>query len=278
MNKKKFGSRGPLVSEIGMGTYYDIGWIILSRIGILRGAEEKIRALRAGIEGGITLIDTAEIYGSEVLVRKAIEGYNREDLFIVSKVWSNHLRREALIKSLNNSLKRLNTSYLDLYLIHWPNRRVPINETISAMEEMVDQGKIRYFGVSNFSLNELIEARQATKKYDIAAVQINYSLLHRDPEKDIIPYCQKEGIAIMAYYPLGHGRLVKEIEKLKPIMEKYKKTPAQIVLNWLASRDLVFPIPRASREVHVKENLGASGWKLADEDLAYLDKLFPKPT
>jgi len=274
MEKKRFGKNGPLLSEIGMGTYYDIAWIILSRFGILRGKKKKIEAIRTGIEGGMNLIDTAEIYGSEPLVAEAMKGYKREDIFISTKVWPNHLRRDALLRSLDKSLKRLNTSYVDLYLIHFPNNRVPIQETMKAMEEAIDSGKVLYIGLSNFNLRQIEEARNALSKHDITAVQLEYSLLKRDVEKDILPYCQKEGIAFMAYYPLGHGRLARETEKLRYFMEKYKKTPAQIALRWLADKELVFPIPRASNALHVKENINASGWKLSEEDYKQLSNIF----
>ncbi|MDT7891971.1 MAG: aldo/keto reductase [Thermoproteota archaeon] len=275
MDKKRFGKNGPLVSEIGMGTYYDVSWIILSRLGIMRNKAKKIEAIKTGLIGGMNLIDTAEIYGSEPLVAEAIKEFNREEIFISTKVWPSHLSRDKFFKSLEGSLRRLNTKYVDLYLIHFPNKRVPISETMKAMEEAIEQGKILFVGVSNFNLKQIEEARNALSKHDITAVQLEYSLIKRDVERDILPYCQREGIAFMAYYPLGHGRLAKEKEKLEEISMKYGKTPSQIALRWLADKPYVFPIPRASNPIHVQENLEASGWKLSDEDIKLLDKLFP---
>lgn len=275
MEMKQFGSRGPKVSEIGMGTYYDVSWIILSMIGIRRNWRRKLEALKTGLENGMNLIDTAEIYGSEPLVAKAIKGLNRESLFISTKVWPSHLRRDQLLRSLEKSLRRLETSYVDLYLVHFPSKKVPISETMRAMEEAIDQGKVRYIGLSNFDLKRIEEARDALSKHDILALQLEYSLINRSVEKEILPYCQREGIALMAYYPLGHGKLAKAKDKLEPLIKKYSKTAAQIALRWLAQKPLVFPIPRASNPLHVKENVGASGWELSEEDLALLDKIFP---
>jgi len=270
---KPFGRHEVNVSSVGMGTYYDPLWIVTSRIGLGRGWAEKLRALREGLQGGMNLIDTAEIYGSEPLVREAIKDYPRDQLFIATKVWSNHLRREALIRALEGSLRRLGLSYVDLYQVHFPNPRVPISETMGAMEEMVDKGKIRFIGISNFSLKQTEEAVHSLKKYELASIQINYSLSHREPERDLIPYCQREGIAVLAYYPLAHGKLSLMGEKLKPLTEKYGKTPSQLALNWLASKPNVFPIPRASRSEHVRENLGAVGWEMSDQDRKELEKI-----
>ncbi|PSN84148.1 aldo/keto reductase [Candidatus Marsarchaeota G1 archaeon OSP_D] len=274
MEYKQFGKTGERVSAVGMGTYYDPLWIIGATLGFKRKADLKIEAIRAGIEEGMNLIDTAEIYRSEPLVAKAIKGIKRDELFIATKVWSNHLRKEKLVKALNNSLKRLELNYVDLYQIHFPNSRVPISETMGAMEELVDQGKIRYIGVSNFTLEQMVEAISSLKKYELASTQMSYSLADRRIERDILPYCKKEGIAVLAYYPLAHGKLSKT-DKLIELSKKYNKTPAQISLNWLLSRENVFPIPRASNPQHVRENAASTGWTLSEEDLKLLDATFP---
>ncbi|MDG7044742.1 MAG: aldo/keto reductase [Nitrososphaerota archaeon] len=271
---KKFGRDGPDVSEVGMGTYYDAGWIAAARMGWLRGRQQKIKAIKAGLDGGINLIDTAEIYGSEPLVAEAIAGYDRRKIFLATKVWSNHLHRGPLIRSLNRSLERLKTDYVDLYQVHFPNRRVSISETMGAMEELVDQGKVKFIGVSNFSLERIIEAKNALKKHGLAAVQLSYSLANRDIEKDIIPYCEKEGIMLLAYYPLAHGRLASARGDVQELARKYGKTMVQMALNWLISKPNVLPIPRASTEEHVTENLGASGWSMSDDDRASLEAAF----
>ncbi|GBC75172.1 Glyoxal reductase [archaeon HR06] len=152
---------------------------------------------------------------------------------------------------------------------------MPLSETMGAMEEAVDKGKTRYIGLSNFSLKQIMEAQEALRKYEIVSVQLEYNLMNRKVEKDILPYCERNGIAFMAYYPLAHGALLKKKDKLKNLCEKYNKTLAQVALNWLASKEKVFPIPRASNPYHVKENLGASGWRLSEEDIKKLEELFP---
>jgi diketogulonate reductase-like aldo/keto reductase len=230
------------------------------------------------LEGGITLLDTAEVYNTETLVAKAIEGHDRESLFIATKVTFTHLRRKAVLGAIERSLKRLKTSYVDLYQIHQPSPFVPIRETMGAMEELLEMGKIRAIGVSNFSLKQMVEANESLEKAHLACTQMSYNLLDRKIERDIVPYCKRENIAVLAYFPLGHGRLSKESEKLRGICQKYSKTPSQVALNWLCSKPNVFPIPRASNPVHVRENFDASGWRLSEEDLRELDRLFPGPS
>jgi len=270
---KQFAKSGVRVSAVGMGTYYDPLWIAIAYLGWRRGAQTKIRAIRSGLELGINLVDTAEIYQSEPLVAKAVAGLRREDVFLATKVWSNHLRRDKLIKSLEASMRRLGVSYVDLYQIHFPNPRVPIAETMGAMEEMVDKGKIRFIGVSNFSLEQMVEAQHSLKKYELSSTQMEYSLANRSIEKDILPYCEKNGIAVLAYFPLAHGRLASDAE-LSRIGAKYGKTPSQVALNILASKPNVFPIPRASRVEHVKLNAESVGWRVSDEDKAKIEALF----
>lgn len=261
-----------------MGTYYDPQWIATAKtIGWMRGAEAKVEALKAGLDGGMNFIDTAEIYGSEPVVARAIEGRKRDELFIATKVWSNHLRRDALVKALERSLKRLGTSYVDLYQVHWPNGKVPISETMGAMEEMKEQGKLRAIGVSNFSLQQTVDANSALRKSQVASNQVEYSLAHRDVEADLLPYCTSNKISVISYYPLGHGKLTGSAagEKMSAVCSAYSKTPAQVALNWLVSGRDVFAIPRASRVAHVTENLSASGWVMQPEDRARLDTAFP---
>ena len=276
MESKSFGWTGKQTTSMGLGTYYDFPWIIKSRVGIVGGAEAKVAALKAGIDAGIRLIDTAEIYNSEPLVARAIEGYPREDLFIATKVMFLHLRHGALVKSLERSLKKLNLGYVDLYQVHQPSPFVPIRETMSAMEKMVDRGLIRSIGVSNFSLKQMIEANGALKKYRLASTQMPYHLADRRMEKEILPYCRKEDMALLAYFPLGHGKL-RSGKVLSSVGQKYGKTAPQVALNWLLSQENVFPIPRASTSGHVVENSGAVGWRMSDEDRAELDRAYPPP-
>ena len=278
MEYRPFGKSGVKVSVIGMGTYYDPLWIAASMIGLKPSRERKIQALRVGLENGINLIDTAEIYGSETIVGEAIKGFNRDELFIATKVWPSHLRYDSVIKAAQGSLRRLGVKYIDLYQIHFPNRKVPIEETMRAMEYLVDKGIIRFIGLSNFNLKQVIEAQQALKRHEVVALQLPYSLVDRRIEEDIIPYSKKENIAILCYYPLGHGRLVREFpEDLLTLVKKNHgdKTPAQIALNWIISKhENTFPIPRASNPIHVEENLGAVGWRLSEEEIKIIEARF----
>ena len=274
MTQKDFAKTGRKVSEVGMGTYYDPLWIATAFMGWRRGGASKIESMKAGLLEGVTLIDTAEIYGSEPLVAKAIEGVKREDIFLATKVWSNHLRRDSLVKSFEKSLKRLGTSYIDLYQVHRPNARVPIGETMAAMEGLVREGRLRHIGVSNFSLERMEEANSALPKSQLSSTQMDYSLIHRSVERGILPYCDREGIALLAYYPVGHGKLVAD-PRLDGVASRSGKTRAQVALRWLAQKRNVFPIPRASSREHVLSNAGASGWEMSAEDSAELEAKFP---
>ena len=167
---------------------------------------------------------------------------------------------------------------MDLYQVHFPNARVPIEETMGAMEEMKDKGKLLSIGVSNFSLQQTKDANAALKKSQLASNQVQYSLVHREIEADLLPYCESNKISIICYYPLGHGKLTGAgpRSKMEAICKSYSKTPAQVALNWLVSGRNVFAIPRASRAEHVRENLGASGWEMKPEDRAKLEAAFPR--
>jgi len=276
---REFGRTKVKVSVIGMGTYYDTSWIMGSRfLGSQQGREEKIAALKSGIELGINLIDTAEMYNTEPLVAEAVQGHERETLFIATKIWSTHLRYGQVLKAAQRSLEKLRCSYIDLYQIHWPNPLVPIKDTMRAMEKLVDDGKVRYIGISNFSLSRMRKAEEALSKYELASNQMEYSLKARSIEDDLLPYCENNGIAILAYRPVAHGALATPSEKVKTVMDEISqkhggKTPAQIALNWLVNKNkIVFPIPRASRPHRVAENVGAAGWCLDQNELLRLDQ------
>ncbi len=270
MRYKEFAKTGRKISEIGMGTYYDPMWIATGFLGWRRGAAQKVKAIRAGLDEGMTLVDTAEIYRSEQLVAAAVSGSKRDEIFLATKAWPNHLHRDALISAFEGSLKRLGTSYVDLYQVHWPNPAVPIAETMGAMEDLVRKGKLLHIGVSNFNLGQLQEAQSALQKSELSSVQVDYSLIHRRPEQDLLPYCDREKIALLAYYPLGHGKLPTD-ERLDPVSTRSGKSKAQVALQWLAGKANVFPIPRASRETHVRENAGAGDLTLAEGDRTELD-------
>jgi diketogulonate reductase-like aldo/keto reductase len=267
-----------------MGTYYDALYI-LSAI-VLRHKSRKtakITALQKGLELGINLIDTAEIYQTEDTVAEAIKGHDREDLFIATKLFWNHHRYKAVLKAAENSLKRLKCSYLDLYQVHQPNLRVPIEETMKAMERLVQTGKVRYLGVSNFSLQQMKDAENALSENRLASNQVEYNLMTRRIEKDLLPYCEQKSIAILPYRPIAHGALAHPDRKLRDAMTNVSQkhsgvTPAQTALNWLMSKsNIIFPIPRASRPERVVENVGSIDWSLEAEEITMLEEAARSP-
>ena len=279
MEYRDFGRTKVKVSAIGMGTYYDVSRMMASRLFSHRqGRDEKVAALKRGIELGINLIDTAEMYDTEPLVAETIRGFKRDALFVATKVWSTHLKYDQVLRAAQRSLEKLQCSYIDLYQIHWPNPLVPIKETMRAMEKLVDEGKVRCIGVSNFSLSQMKEAEKALSKHELVSNQVQYSLKVRKIEADLLPYCDRNSIAILAYRPVAHGELANPSGNLKAVVDEISrkhggKTPVQIALNWLVNKSkMIFPIPRASRPQRVTENAGAMGWSLDPEDLLKLDE------
>ena len=274
---KTFGKTGFKVSAIGMGTYYDPAWIAASLFGIRKNSKMHIEAIKAGLDTGINFIDTAEIYHTEPLVAEAVKGIEREKLFIATKVFVNHLNADKVIKSCNRSLRNLNMKYIDLYQIHFPSSRIPLSETLSAMEQLVDQGKIRHIGISNFDLIRTEEAMGAMKKYEIVSTQMPYNINNRTIETELKPFCDKNNIAIMAYYPLAHGKIAGNRQgvpdTVKKVAEKHKSPLTHIAIQWLLSRgENVYPIPRASDPVHVRENAEFDKLTLDEEDLKQLNQ------
>ncbi len=236
---------------------------------------EWVNAIRFAIENGLTVIDTAEFYGAghaEELVGEALQGVERENVFVITKVWYTHLQRDQVIRAAEQSLQRLKLSYIDLYLIHWPSERVPLRETLSAMQQLIDMGKIRYAGVSNFDVKLLKDAIEAMPRSEIVADEVHYSISHREPENGLLQFCEREGIALIAYTPLEKGA-VGNNQALRKIAAKYSKTPAQVALNWLISHRPVIAIPKADKREHILENKGAMGWALAPEDIEELNRL-----
>jgi diketogulonate reductase-like aldo/keto reductase len=271
---KRLGRTDVMVSAIGMGTWGIGGFSAPD----YKYDEMAIRALRRGIELGITLIDTAEMYGgghSEEVVGMAIKGL-REKVFIATKVWYTNLRYDDVLRSAEKSLKRLQIDTIDLYQVHWPNPHIPLSETMRAMERLVLDGKVRFIGVSNFSVKLMEEARAALSKIDIVSNQVEYSLLSREVEDDILPYCEKENITLIAYSPLGRGNILNDPRSkiLREVAKKYNKTLVQVALNWLIAKKPVVAIPKAINLSHVEENVNAAGWRLSDEDLELLSRVF----
>jgi diketogulonate reductase-like aldo/keto reductase len=242
-----------------------------------RRADEEAAAVRLGIELGMTLIDTAEMYGNggaEEMVARAAEGV-RDDLFIVSKVYPHNASRAGVIAACERSLERLRTDRIDLYLLHWRGS-IPLTETIAGFERLLREGKIRHYGVSNFDRADMAEWAALKGGETVAADQVLYNLSRRGPEWDLLPWCRERGIAIMAYTPLGQGSLLHD-RTLAEIAHRRNATPAQVALAWLLRQEGVIVIPKAARLEHVRDNRGALDVALTEEDLAALDRAFPPP-
>src|ERR1700738_4768362 len=242
-----------------------------------RRAAEEASAVRLGIELGMTLIDTAEMYGgggAEEMVARAAEGV-RDDLFIVSKVYPHNASRTGVVAACERSLKRLGTDRIDLYLLHWRGS-IPFGETLDGFEQLARDGKIRYHGVSNFDQNDMAEWVALKGGATVAADQVLYNLMRRGPEWDLVPWCRERNIAIMAYTPLGQGSMLGN-SALAEIARRSGTTPAQIALAWLLRQEGTIVIPKASRPEHVRENRGALDVRLTTEDLSALDRAFPPP-
>jgi len=272
MKYKQLGDTGVEVPAVGIGTWEIGGGISpdTSKDG------EGIRAVRKGVELGMTLIDTAEKYAdghAEEVVGEAIRPFSRSDLFIVSKVWPDHLKYDEVLKAAERSLGRLGIDCLDLYLVHHPNPEIPLEETMAAMEELVRQGKTRYIGVSNFDVAQVTEAAGCLKNNRITVNQVPYNLMQRDIEKELLPYCVENHITVMAYWPLSRGEMVKD-EFLAGIGKKYGKTAAQAAVNWLISHENVIAMPKAVNPEHIEQNAGAADWELRDEDLELISSRF----
>lgn len=239
--------------------------------------EKCIAALRKAIKLGMWHIDTAEMYSSghaEEIVAAAIKDMPRKSAFIATKVLPNHLKHDDLIAAAGKSLKRLQLGYIDLYLIHWANSTSQIKEAIAAMDGLVAAGKVKHIGVSNFSKAQLKLAQSYTKN-KIVANQVEYNLLDRSCEEELLPYCQENDVILTAYSPLaqGNSRLLKN-KALAAVAAKHGKTIAQVALNWLVSKKNVIAIPKAADVEHVAENAGAVGWKLSKDDLEAIEKEF----
>ena len=234
-------------------------------------------ALRVGIELGMTLIDTAEMYGSggaEEMIARAAQGV-RDSLFIVSKLYPHNASRSGVVAACERSLKRLATDRIDLYLLHWRGS-IPLAETLEGFQFLQRDGKIRHYGVSNFDRADMAEWFASQGGDAVAADQVLYNLAHRGPEWDLVPWCREHEVAIMAYTPLGSGRMLGN-RGLGEIAHRHSATPAQIALAWLLRQDGMIAIPKASRPEHVRENRGALDIVLTEEDLAALDRAFPPP-
>jgi diketogulonate reductase-like aldo/keto reductase len=268
MELKQLGNTGVMVPEIGLGTWKYSG---------------GVEPLRRGIEMGAFLIDTAEMYRTEDVVGQAVQGI-RDSVFIATKVLGTHLRYDQVMRAAEASLRRLKLDFIDLYQVHWPDARVPIRETMQAMEALVDSGQVKYIGVSNFSTAELRAAQAAMSRYPIVSNQVLYNLKQRSIERDLLPYCQEQHITVIAYTPLADGSLAtasrfrqdRGTKALVQVAAQVDRTLAQVALNWCISRPNVIAIPKSNSVIRTVENCQASGWRLTPDQMKLLDEAFAR--
>lgn len=261
---------GQAIPVLGMGT-----WQMGENV---RDRQSETDTLRYGLDLGLSLIDTAEMYGeggAEDVIAPAIAN-RRADVFLVSKVYPYNASRRGVLAACERSLKRLNTDYLDLYLLHWRGS-VPLAETLEAFETLQQVGKIRSYGVSNFDIKDMEEAIKLTGGNAITTNQVLYNLTRRGIEWNLLPWCLQQGIPIMAYSPIEQGRLLTN-RTLGAIAHARGVSAAQVAIAWLLAQDGVIVIPKSSRIEHIEQNYAALNLKLTPEELAALDTAFPPPT
>jgi diketogulonate reductase-like aldo/keto reductase len=258
---------GEQIPVIGLGTWSFGGGMSSNR----SHDRETVATLRYALELGYSHLDTAEIYGgghTEELIGQALQGLDRGQLFITTKVSPSHLRYQDILTSLENSLKRLQTGYMDLYLIHWPSGRIPLEESFRALNEAVQRGLVRFLGVSNFSLRELQEAEKLSET-PLATNQVPFSLANRRyAENGVLAYCQERGILLTAYSPLKGGVL--RNRALQAVARRHRLAPAQVALHWLVRQPGVITIPQSASRLHLRENLEAADLDLPPEDMREL--------
>lgn len=261
---------GEAIPVLGQGTWH-----------LAEGARpwaDEVGALRLGLDLGMTLIDTAEMYadgGAEALVGEAIDG-RRDEVFLVGKVLPSNATRRGTVAACERSLQRLGTDRLDLYLLHWRGR-TPLSETLDAFATLVLAGKIRHWGVSNLDASDLEELAGLPGGSAVATDQVLYNLTRRGIEFDLVPWCRQQGLPIMAYSPIEQGRMLGH-SALEGVAARHDATPAQVALAWLIRQDSVIAIPKAATAAHVRENRAALDLDLTEQDLAELDRAFPAPT
>lgn len=256
---RELGKSGVRVPAIGIGTWRYHG---------------GVEPLQAGLALGALFIDTAESYGNEDMVAKAIQG-KRNEVFLATKVSPGHFRYPDVIQAADRSLKRLRTDRIDLYQLHWPNHTVPIEETMRAMEELVDQGKIRSIGVSNFVGRDLVNAQKALTKHKIAANQVRYNLIDRTIESGLLEYCRQQSITVIAHSPLSNTlQTIREHDPknvLEGIAREKSASVAQVAINWCALQRDVLVIPKSNSVQHVEENCRALDFRLSPQEIETLN-------
>lgn len=276
MRKKVMFPDGTYIENMGIGTWY-MG-------DSQRERDEEIASIRYALDNGVRIIDTAEMYGngrSELLVGEAIKGYDREKLFIISKVLPSNAGRGRIFQACENTLKRLGTDYLDLYLLHWRGM-IPFEETIECMEELKRRGKIRRWGVSNMDIYEMEEIVSSADGENCCANQVLYHLGSRGIEYSLKPFTDSHNIPTIAYCPLAQGgRLRKKLlesNAVRTVAHKYNITPIQVLLCFTLSQDNMLSIPKAAKVSHMKQNLQCLDIELTEEDLKLLSTEFGAPT
>ena len=261
---------GEQVAALGQGTW---------QMGDSRNQRaEEIATLRLGLDLGLTLIDTAEMYGggrSEALIGEALVG-RRDEAFIVSKVMPSNAARRSMVAACEQSLRHLQTDRIDLYLLHWPGS-VPLQETLQGFEDLLVAGKIRYWGVSNFDLDDMEATVDLPGGAAVATNQVLYNLSRRGIEWDLLPWMRERAIPIMAYSPIEQARLLRN-PKLNDFATRHGMTTAQVALAWLLTADDIIVIPKTSFRERLRENVGALDHPLTPDQMAELDRLFPAPT
>jgi diketogulonate reductase-like aldo/keto reductase len=268
MQFQRFGPTPYRVPVIGQGTWYIDE----------RGRALAIAALRRGLDLGMTHVDTAEMYGeAEGIVGEAISG-RREEVFLVSKVLPENASRKGTLLACERSLRRLGTDYLDCYLLHWRGHYA-LTETFAAFEELLRDGKIRSWGVSNFDVPDLEDAWAAAGDGEIACNQVLYHLNERAIEHAVLPWCERHGLAVVAYSPFGHGDFPGPDSRpgrvLAEIAAAHDATPRQVALAFLTRRPSVFAIPKSSTPEHAEENAGAGDLELSATEIAMITATFP---
>ncbi|MFX0209248.1 MAG: aldo/keto reductase [Candidatus Hodarchaeota archaeon] len=294
------GNTNVKVSQIGLGTWQfgSKGW----GYGTDFEKTDAMSIVQKALELGINIIDTAEAYGwgkSEQIIGEAIKDYDREEIIITTKFLPIAIRPSAVVKALNKSLKRLQTDYIDIYLIHWPTPWL-VGRVLNHMEKLVDEGKIRYIGISNFNLKRLQNAQKKMRKHRVQVNQVNYSIARSAVENDLLPYMQHEKITIMAYSPLGQGWLTGKysagntpggtrrrnrlfskrnfkrgeqvLSLIREIAENHQVTMAQIALNWVIRNPIVIAIPGAKSLAQLETNTGSTEFELTNDEIARIKK------
>ena len=269
MKQQPFGQNGHTTSVIGQGTWY-----------IDRGDREAaIAALRRGLDLGMSHIDTAEMYGdAELVIADALAG-RRDEAFLVSKVLPSNASRRGAIAACERSLRRLTTDRLDCYLLHWRGS-FPLSETVAAFEELLGAGKIRSWGVSNFDVDDLDELREVAGDGKIACNQVLYHLKERAIEHAVLPWCERHGVAVVAYSPFGHNDFPAAASRAGAVLQKvadaHRATPRQTALSFLTRKAALLAIPKAGTVPHAAENAAAGDLALTAEEIAALDQAFPR--